>query len=107
DNARLIRELKDNLQKGSETLPVEVGPTEMFTLSNGLQVIVERNTTVPGVAMQMYWLGGLLGEAPGSEGVASAVAAMRLRGTTTRSAQDIAEAIEDLGARISAESGNN
>ncbi len=107
DNTKLLTRLGENLRDAAEARAVEVGATRVFRLDNGLRVIVERNTTVPGVAMQMYWLGGLLGEEPGREGVATAVAAMRLRGTETRTAQEIAEAIEDLGARVGAESGAN
>lgn len=108
DNRRVIAELKHNLaEPASAGDEVVVGPVREFTLDNGLRLRVQRNTTVPGAAMQLYWLGGLLGDAPGREGAASAMAAMMLRGTETRTAQEIARAVEDMGAHLSAESGNN
>lgn len=106
DNSALLAKLKAEVAEG-EAKAIEVSPPEMTTLDNGLRVIVQRNTTVPGVAMQLYWLGGLLAEEPGREGIASAMANMMLRGTESKNAQQIAAAVEDLGASMNTESGNN
>jgi len=108
DNDALIRKLNENLADADEDAgQIEVGSPVRFTLDNGLRLIVQRSTVVPAVAMQMYWPGGLLSEAPGREGAANAVARMLTRGTTTRSADQISFAIEDRGATLMATAGNN
>ena len=86
---------------------VEIGDIEHHVLPNGLRLLVQRNTLVPVVAMQMYSLGGLLSDEPGREGVAAAVAAMIKKGTANRSADQIARRLEDLGAVLGASGGNN
>ncbi len=87
--------------------PIVTDPIEQVTLSNGLRVLLGRSTLVPAVSVQCYSLGGLLGETPGREGVASAMTEMMMRGTTTRSAEQIAETLENLGAGMATSSGNN
>ena len=108
DNDALIRRLNSNLSSSDETaVGIEVDAPKYYTLDNGLKLIVQRTTVVPAVAMQFYWTGGLLADEPGKEGVANAVASMLTRGTTTRSADQIADAVEDLGATLNATAGNN
>ncbi len=108
DNRRTLGLLKRYLELGTDAVsPMKVDPVREYRLSNGLRLIVQRSTVVPAVAMEMYTLGGLLAESPGREGVTYATTAMMMRGTQTRSAQAIARAIEDLGAELSLQSGNN
>ena len=108
DNQRLLSLLKLNLaQEGADATPAELDPPQIRTLSNGLTVIAQRNTAVPAVALQFYTLGGLLADPPGREGLSYATWAMLERGTQVRSANALAEAIEDLGAGLSTASGNN
>ena len=84
-----------------------VEPVREFKLSNGLRLLVGRSTLIPAVSMQLYQAGGLLADEPGFEGIANATATMQMKGTKTRSAQDIAEAIESLGASLGTLCGNN
>jgi zinc protease len=108
DNDALIRRLNENLALSSEAaVGIEVDLPVMFELDNGLKLIVQRSTVVPAVAMQFFWTGGLLADEPGREGVANAVTSMLTRGTQYRSADQIAEAVEDLGATLNATAGNN
>ncbi|MBB6430829.1 M16 family metallopeptidase [Algisphaera agarilytica] len=108
DNYGLVALLEANLAKpGDDAEPIAVGDTQVQTLSNGLTVLVQRSTVVPAVSMQIYTKGGLLADDAGREGVSNATYAMMRRGTTTKSAQDIAVAVEDLGASLSTGSGNN
>ena len=86
---------------------VEVGPIQRFVLSNGLRLLVQRDTLVPAVAIQFYQLGGLLADQPGHEGLANGVAMMLLKGTASRSASQIASQTDDLGAEVESECGNN
>jgi len=108
DNDALVRRLNENLASESDTTAgVQVDPPVTFKLDNGLKLVVQRSTVVPAVAMQFYWTGGLLADEPGRQGVANAVARMLTRGTRHRSAEQIAEAVEDLGATLNASAGNN
>ncbi len=84
-----------------------IEPIERYVLPNGLRVLVSRNTAIPAVAMQFYHLGGLLSDEPGKEGVANATAQMMPKGTVNRSADEIETTIENLGAGLSADAGNN
>jgi len=108
DNQRLVGELRDALSEpGDESEVVRVDEPVMRRLDNGLRVIVAPSTAVPGVSVQLYQLGGLLSDEPGKEGVANATMQMLTKGTTGRTADQIAEAIEDLGASLATASGNN
>ncbi len=108
NNAPAIADLKARLASPDEGgLAITIDDPVMYTLDNGLRLIVQRSTLVPAVSMQMYWLGGLLGEEPGREGVANATAAMMMKGAGDLSAQQIAAMIEDRGATLGTSSGNN
>lgn len=108
DNHRLVALLKENLAKpGDDVEPVAVDAPQVRELSNGLTVIVQRSTVVPAVSMQLFTKGGLLADTPGKEGVANAAYTMLMRGTETKTAQELAVAIEDLGATLGTASGNN
>jgi len=106
DNAALAAKLRENLAE-SDTRAVAVDAPVVSKLDSGLTLIVQRSTVVPGVAMQFYTLGGLLADDTGREGVAYAMAAMLDRGTATRTAAEIHETVEGLGAGLGAEAGNN
>ena len=108
DNAALLERFKSLSASAEASVPaVAVGPIERHVLPNGLRLLVQRNTLLPVVAIQMYSLGGLLSDTPGREGVAGAVATMLRKGTTQRSADEIARQLEDLGAVLSTSGGNN
>lgn len=108
DNGAVIDRMMLRLAATDQhTRSATIDPIIRHVLPNGLRVLVQRSTLVPAVSMQMYRLGGLLSDTPGREGVANAVAAMSMRGTATRSAQQIAGAVDNLGADLSSQSGNN
>ncbi len=107
DNRRLIAALADHEKTAAEVAAVTIEPIQSYTLDNGLRLLVQRSTVVPAVAVHLYSLGGLLADEPGREGVAHATALMQQRGTATRTAAQIAETIDDLGAGLSTGSGNS
>jgi zinc protease len=78
-----------------------------FTLPNGLRLLVRENHKVPLVTMVAAFKGGLLAETPGINGATAIMARSLLKGTTTRTAEEIANTIESAGGGISAVSGNN
>lgn len=107
DNRVVIEKLKDNVKPDAQARPVVVEKPTHHTLSNGLRLVVGRNTLIPATSIQLYQLGGLLADDPGLQGVANATAVMQTRGTETRTAQEIAQQSEDLGAAVVTRCGYN
>jgi zinc protease len=74
-------------------------------LGNGLKVIALENHKLPTFAMQMFILSGGLSDPADQTGAALYTASMLREGTKTRSSRQIAEAVESLGATLTAGSG--
>jgi zinc protease len=85
--------------------PLVVPPVESFTLSNGFRVLVATTARLPVVSLSLVFLSGASADGPGEEGLAQFSTHLLEEGTTRRSSSEIAEAIESLGARMSAWSG--
>ena len=79
--------------------------TSQRTLANGMRVIVAPNRALPLVSADLRVASGSAADPHGHAGLASMTSDLLTRGTTTRSATDIAEQIESLGAEISSGSG--
>jgi zinc protease len=107
DNTALLARLSESLGEAGASRTLTVDPVQMHVLDNGLRVLIGRSTVVPAVAMQWFQLGGLLADEHGREGVASAATTMLMKGTTTRTAEEISRTLEDLGAGLSTQTGNN
>ncbi|MES2476066.1 MAG: pitrilysin family protein [Verrucomicrobiota bacterium] len=84
-----------------------VGEILVHTLSNGLQIALIPDHRVPLVHLQAAVRGGMPSEIPENNGLNQLLAATLTKGTTTRSAQELAVTLESLGASISANTGNN
>ena len=80
---------------------------QKFTLSNGLRLLVREDPRLPLVSIQAVFRGGLLAETKETNGVTRLFARSMLKGTTTRTAEQIAEQIENVGGNIASDSGNN
>ena len=108
DNAKLVERFEQRPTGGDVTSANVIRePVQMHTLGNGLRVILGRDTRLPIVAIQFFHVGGLLADAPGREGIAYATAEMLIKGTTTRSALQIANELDNLGASLDLAAGNN
>ena len=107
DNTRLAALLRELESAGDESQGSQIDPVRMITLDNGLRLIVQRNTSLPIVSIRWYHLGGLLGDELGREGIGNAACQMLIKGTDTRTADDIARSLEDLGASLSIGCGNS
>ena len=83
------------------------GPIQKFELANGLRLLVREDPRLPLVSAVACFKAGLLAESPALNGVSRLHSRVLLKGTETRSAEEIAEAIESLGGGIGAEAGNN
>ncbi len=80
-------------------------PFEQFTLDNGLKVIFVAQHEVPKVQLQLA-VGSSNPAAPAAkQGVADFVADLLPKGTTARSAAEIAEASEGVGGSVGASAG--
>jgi zinc protease len=75
------------------------------TLANGLRVVVIEQHEQPLVSLRMVLKAGKSFEPAGKAGLANATADLLTKGTTTRSAQQIAEAIDDVGGELGAHAG--
>src|SRR6266487_3194341 len=86
--------------KGSLTAKAEdakgaaASEIQKFELSNGLRVLVREDPRLPLVAMGAVFRGGLLAETPQTNGITRLMAKVLLKGTKTRTAEQIANEIE-------------
>jgi zinc protease len=75
------------------------------TLANGLRVIVVQRSQMPLVTAQLLIKSGAEVDPPKLSGIADMTGTLLTRGTRTRSATQIAEAIEALGGRLNSGAG--
>ncbi|MBF9060998.1 insulinase family protein [Rhodobacterales bacterium HKCCSP123] len=75
---------------------------ELHTLSNGLRIVTEHMPGLESAALGVWVSAGCRHEAPEQNGVAHFLEHMAFKGTTRRSALQIAEEIEDVGGYINA-----
>ena len=78
-----------------------------YKLSNGVRVLLKRNPAVPLFSVHAVFLGGLRYEDESTNGISNFMAEMFTRGTSSRSAEDIATQIEGLGGTVDGFSGKN
>ncbi len=76
------------------------------TLANGLHVLGVEDRETPMVQFELDFRGGMLVEAPGRTGVANLLAETMMEGTARRTAEELEEAIDLLGASLSVSAGN-
>jgi zinc protease len=88
------------------TLQSETQITKI-TLKNELTVLLKRNGSVPLVSIQMYVLGGVLGETEGNSGISNLMAMASMKGTESYSAEEIADYFDRVGGHMTTGSGNN
>jgi len=108
-DAKLLSALRRGA--GSETAPLAAktlrdGIRE-YTLPNGLRVLVKANHSVPLVSMRLAFRGGLLAESENTEGITSFVSEMLSKGTTGRSAAQLAADVENIAGDLSGFAGRN
>ncbi len=77
------------------------------TLSNGLQLVVIEHHEQPVVSVSLSFRAGGIYDPEGKEGMSEVVAELLTKGTETRSAEQIAAAIEGAGGSLSATSGDD
>jgi zinc protease len=87
--------------------PVATGEIQKFELPNGLRILVREDARLPLVSISAVFRGGLLAETPETNGITRLMAKTLLKGTKTRTAEQIADQIEAVGGSISSDAGNN
>ena len=83
------------------------GEIEAFTLPNGLRLLVREDHRLPLVSIVATFKAGLLAETAATNGLSRLVARTLVKGTRTRTAEQIAEQIESVGGALGTDSGNN
>jgi zinc protease len=87
--------------------PVAAGEIKKFELSNGLRLLVREDPRLPLVSMAAVFRSGLLAETAQTNGITRLTSRTMLKGTKTRTAEQIADQIEAIGGSISSDAGNN
>jgi zinc protease len=82
----------------------ELPPIHHRTLSNGLQVLVVENHELPTVSMNLVLPVGSSSDPADKVGLVDLLAAVWTEGTKTRTAEEVAEALADIGASLSVSS---
>ena len=92
---------------GPEIAARQAGEIEKFTLSNGLRLLVREDARLPLVYLDAVFRGGLLAETAADNGLTKLFSRALLKGTTNRTAEQLAEEIEAVGGSIGSDAGNN
>lgn len=85
----------------------EVLPAKKILLKNGVKVILQEDHSLPIVAYTTCCLGGLLFETQTNNGIDHLMANCITKGTQTKSALEIAEAVEKMAGHLEGFSGKN
>ena len=78
-----------------------------FTLPNGLRLLVKEDHRLPFVHFRAGLRGGVLAETAANCGASSMLAKLMMKGTQTRTAEQLATEIESVGGSLDTYSGNN
>ncbi len=84
-----------------ESVPEQPTSEELITLPNGLKLILRQDLSAGTVALQAFVGTGARAEPAELAGIAELTSRLLLRGTTTRSEEEIFTEIENLGAQLS------
>lgn len=77
----------------------------IFTLKNGLRVVVENIDYVNSVSVGLWIQNGSRNETINNNGISHFIEHMLFKGTKKRTAKDLAEVVEDVGGQINAFTG--
>ena len=80
---------------------------QKFTLPNGLKLLVKEDHRLPFVEFRAVFQGGVLAEDAVNSGITQLFSRLVIKGTKTRSAEEIATQIESIGGSLDSYGGNN
>ena len=86
---------------------VKVPTIHKTVLENGLRLLTKKGATQGTVSIQAYFLGGTRYETKKTNGVANLMVQLMLKGTKSRTADQIASTIDKMGAKLTASSDMN
>jgi zinc protease len=87
--------------------PAPFPPFQEAVLPNGLRLLVVESHKQPIVSLSLNFAAGSTFDPAGKEGLADVVASLLTKGAGTRSAEQVAEAIEGAGGALSAGAGSD
>lgn len=87
--------------------PRVAGEIQRFELSNGLRLLVREDPRLPLVYLDAVFRGGLLAETAADNGLTRLFSRCLLKGTASRTAEQIADEVESVGGSIGSDAGNN
>ena len=108
-----IREVESRLRKGYRPAPVSAverpsrPATERVVLPNGATLLIRENPGSGLVSLRLGFTGGLRYETARNNGVHNLLSRVWQRGTSKRSALQIAQGMEEIAGRLGAFSGRN
>jgi zinc protease len=85
----------------------EERPMRKIELPNGLRLLLKEDHRLPFIEFRAAFRGGLLAETADNNGLTQLTGKMLLKGTRTRSAEQIALDIESVGGSLDSYGGNN
>lgn len=80
---------------------------QQFTLPNGLKLLIKEDHRLPFVEFRTVFQGGVLAENKSNNGITQILARLLIKGTKTRTAEQIASEIESVGGSLDSYGGNN
>lgn len=83
------------------------GPVQLVRLANGLRLVIKEDRRLPFVEYVVALGGGVLAETPETNGISQLLSRLLLQGTASRSADQIASEIENVGGHISTFGGHH
>ncbi len=108
--APALRSVQDDFDRSIQPVPgsnpiVGLPPIWDTQLANGVRLLAVPNTETPTVTIHALFSMGQRDEPPGKAGLASLTTALMREATTLRTAAEFSEALERIGASVSAGSG--
>ena len=97
----------ETMPKPLASRPLTLPPHEIRTLPNGLRVVVLEHHEQPLVSLRLLVGAGTAQDLAPKLGVANMVATLLDQGTTTRTAQQIADAVDTIGGNVRAGAGTD
>ena len=97
----------ETMPKPLASRPLTLPPHEIRTLPNGLRVVVLEHHEQPLVSLRLLVGAGTAQDLAPKLGVANMVATLLDQGTTTRTAQQLADAVDTIGGNVSVGAGTD
>ncbi len=81
-------------------------PIRKFTFASGLRLLVKENHRLPFVEFRTVFQGGAVAETASNNGITQLMSRLLIKGTPTRTAEQIAAEIESVGGSLDSYGGN-